>query len=114
MPLYKQPEHGYSSVEHIVGKWINGATLYEKTVDCGAMPNAATKSIAHGITGAAIFFITEGFFIASTTSIPMPFASGTSFAYNANVYISGDNILAFAGVDRSAYTLYVTIRYTKT
>ena len=40
----------YSTEEQIVGSWIDGKPLYQKTIDCGALPNAGSKSIAHGIS----------------------------------------------------------------
>jgi hypothetical protein len=42
--------NNYSTEEQFTGRyWINNKKIYEKTVDCGAMPNDTTKSILHNI-----------------------------------------------------------------
>jgi hypothetical protein len=40
----------YSETEHVVGKWIDGSTLYEKTINFGALPNTAPKQVSAGVS----------------------------------------------------------------
>lgn len=39
----------YSDEEVIVGKWIDGKTLYRKSVEFGSFPNDSSKLIPHNI-----------------------------------------------------------------
>ena len=40
----------YSYEEQFTGRrWVDGKKIYQKTVDCGALPNKSTKVVAHGI-----------------------------------------------------------------
>ena len=49
LPSVQPRYHKYSTEEHIVGEWIDGSTLYEKTIDCGNLPNSTTKKVDTGI-----------------------------------------------------------------
>jgi len=40
----------YSTDEQIVGTWIDGKPIYQKTIDCGSFPNNSVKNVAHGIS----------------------------------------------------------------
>ena len=40
----------YSTSEKMIGTWVDGSPLYQKTIEFGALPNAAEKSVAHGIS----------------------------------------------------------------
>ena len=105
----------YSETEHEVGKWIDGSVLYEKTIDCGALPNVASKNVAHGISNLKRIVNYTGYAYSTTNanSIPIPFATNSVFA---RVNSSGTDYLAIStGSDLSAYNeTYITIRYTKT
>ena len=51
----------YTTAEQDTGlKWIDGKTIYQKTVDVGSMPDTTptTKFVAHGVTGIDIGYIT--------------------------------------------------------
>ena len=99
----------YSTAEHVVGKWIDGSILYEKTVDFGALPNNAVKTVAHNINFAKIISASG---ISATSdyaySIPIPFT-------DTNLVITSTSISIQTTIDRSSFTkTYITIRYTKT
>lgn len=102
----------YSTTEHAVGKWIDGSTLYEKTIDCGALPNATTKSVAHGISNIDKILDVKGIAIRSGAFKPIPYIWNTTHidveATDVYVYLNTSS-------DMSSYTnTYVTVRYTKT
>ena len=44
------PSQDYSTTEQVIGTWINGKPLYQKTYDFGALPNATTKDLQTGLT----------------------------------------------------------------
>lgn len=110
-----EPLHEWSTEEKLVGYWIDGKAVYEKTVSCGALPNVTMKSIAHGITNLDRVISMGGTALNPTgnTHLPLPFASNTeSVVYLAVV---GNNVQITTLNDRSGFTTsYVTLRYTKT
>ena len=100
----------YSTDEHIVGTWIDGSILYEKTIDCGALPNNGTKNVAHNISNLGNIISITGFGTGNT-NIPLPWIST---ANQCTVYVRGTNIVIVDNDNLSAYNGYVTLRYTKT
>lgn len=103
----------YSTSEVGTGfKWVDNKVIYKKTVSMGALPNATTKTVAHG---ASIDSIVRVYGSASdgTTRIPLPYSDTTSAAAGVMVYLTGTNIVLGAGTNRSAYSGYVTLEYTK-
>ncbi|SHI42370.1 hypothetical protein [Parasporobacterium paucivorans] len=104
-----------STTEHIVGKWINGKPLYEKTISCGVMPNATTKNVAHGIANMGICMIAaeNSYMTDGTTYLPLPSVTvNTTFV--TEVAVNATNITIMTAQNRSSYSGYVTLRYTKT
>ena len=103
----------YSTTEHKVGKWIDGSDLYEKTVSCGALPNATSKDISHGIANISKIVEIKGYATNGTLYLPLPFA-GASATSGISVYANTSNITFETGMNRSNFTAsYVTLRYTK-
>jgi hypothetical protein len=91
---------------------------FRKVINFGTLPNATTKSVAHGITFTTGSVVTRLYGVAtnpvSTFSyLPLPYASPTlnqCIALNAD----GTNINIITGIDRTAYTVcYVVIEYLK-
>ena len=99
---------GYSTEEKAVGKWIDGSTIYKKTIEFGSLPNASDKTVAHGITDLKQFIEVRGIGVAQNKrALPLP--------YNTTLYINADatNITISASGDRSGYVGYATLYYTK-
>lgn len=106
----------YSTSEIDTGyKWINGKTIYKKTVDCGALPNTTTKNVAHNISNLDTIINIQGVSIAGNGRvIPLPMVGGTA-QYDVTMDIYSGNIELTTFADRTAYTrTYVTLYYTKT
>lgn len=89
---------------------------FRAVVDFGALPNATSKSVAHGLD-TTNWTITNIYGAATDPSapsfIPIPFASPT---LNLNISLSADNtnVVITTGVDRTAYTgCYVVLEYLK-
>lgn len=101
--------HAYSTTEQVVGTWIDGKTLYEKTVS-ETITNSSAQVIAT-VVGAEYKRI-EGFVSSSSGVVPVPYNDGTSF------YVpytdSDDVILAKSNAGQGVgNTLILTIQYTK-
>ena len=103
----------YSETEHIVGKWIDGSALYEKTVDIGALPNATSKFVSHEITNLDKVVSFEGFASNGTVRLPLPYV-GMASTDGVQVYANATKIVITTGGNSTAYSGYVTLRYTKT
>lgn len=109
-------ETTHTNTEEMWGVWLDGKTIYKKTVSLGTLPNATTNSIAHNISDIDQIVKIEG--IARNSSgraIPLPHVS-TYRADYSSVALSADktNITVWPETDRSDYTGEATIYYTKT
>lgn len=97
--------------------WIDGSTIYKKTISIGALPNSATKTTAHGITNLSAVVRIEGIVLdpRMTIWLPLPLVyEGDSSGYNVSVYVSTTSVAVKSTSDRSMLTpAYVTIYYTK-
>lgn len=113
----------YSFEERQVGVWADGKPLYQKTFDCGALPNNNTKFVQTGylvseITVVEIFGVAHN----SNTNATLPIArawsaTGSSYVIDAIAIANNDDMAIRIGtlVDLSSYDkTYVTIQYTKT
>ena len=98
--------------------------VYNKVIDFGALPNATTKSYAHGITlnrgatftrmyGCTTRQANPNAVHPTFSALPLPYASSTvnnsiSIAVNAN------NLIITTAIDYSDYTTtYVVLEYLK-
>lgn len=107
------PVESYSTSEVDTGTtWIDDFTIYKKTVDIGELPDTDTKTVAHGITGFIMLIDVSGSFSDGTNSAPLPYSSPTT-TKNVQVYVDDTNISIVTGEDRSSYSGYVTLYYTK-
>ncbi len=112
-------ENDYSTTEHIVGSWIDGKPIYQKTVHFGTLPNNTIKSVAHSISNFNMLIGHE--VIAKLASVNMnievPFVGWVSATAEQNrigVKINGTDIIIQTNYDYSTFDCYVTIKYTKT
>lgn len=107
-------EVNYSETEHEIGTWIDGSVLYEKTISCGALPNASSKTISHNITGIKQIVYSEGMAMRTGQFKPIPYIWNNTNQFIAFEF-SDQYIYINTTADYSAYTeSYVTLRYTKT
>lgn len=94
-------------------KWVDGKTIYKKTINFGALPNSTVKGVAHGISN--IYKVTgiEGIANNSTGGrIPLPYISLGSAS--ATTTVEGANVVVQTGsAALIAYMAYITIYYTK-
>ena len=107
----------FSTNEKVIGTWIDGKPLYQKTVDCGALPNATEKTINHNISNIDKIVSCSGIAMHPTgifMSLPLVYDDNDR-ASNTLIQATKTNIRLVVKNDRSAYTSsYVTLRYTKT
>jgi hypothetical protein len=90
--------------------------VLRKVIDFGALPNTATKSVAHGITFDANFTLIHMWASATDPTglqaFPIPFADPTVPTSTVSVYMTNTNIVISTGSNRSAFTrCFVFIEY---
>lgn len=119
---WEEPASGgmdYSTTEQNTGiKWIDDKDIYRKVVDLGALPNATTKNVAHGITGISEWVKIEG--VANNTtdgsaySLPIVYDPDNA-TNNTRMSVTSENVVLVTKTDRSAFdACYAILYYTKT
>lgn len=106
----------YSTTEKKTGMtWIDGKPIYRKTINIGSLPNNTYKNINHGISNIDVIVRWEGFAKQSSDStwVPLPFADSNS-AGSMGIYVNQSKIYVFDGANRTGFSGYVTLYYTKT
>lgn len=109
-------EMGYSTDEVETGlTWIDGSTIYKKTVHLNSLPNASTSSYAHGISDIDKIIKFEAFARnPSGTLYALPHINLGNLVSGIYITVSKTEIYIGTGeIDRSSYTGEVTIYYTK-
>ena len=103
--------------EILIGEWVeNGVTdnLFRKVVDCGAMTNAGSQTVPHGITN--FHKITHIFGSINkadnSNTLPLPFAA-TSANYNIYIAVGKSHITLQPGSDRTGYFATVVIEFAR-
>ena len=109
--------HTYSTTEQVIGTWIDGKPLYEKTILC-EIPSGGTRNTNHNITSLGTIVNIAAVAIG-TEYRPIPFTYATTVsnsAWYAGITVDDTKIFieagsSFGGGHSSAY---VTLQYTKT
>lgn len=99
------------------GDPMQNRDVYRKVIDFGTLPNAGTKSVAHGIAFDANSSLTHLYAAATDPVnllyIPIPYASPT-LANNIEIYLDAANVNIITGSNRSPFTIcYVVIEWLK-
>lgn len=105
----------YSTTEKDTGfTWIDGKTIYTKTVPCGTLPNNTSKLVAHGIVGSFNVISMQGIVQESSTQFfTLPLISPTSGNSIAGLGIVGNSIRVGSNATIPTLGSYVTLTYTK-
>jgi hypothetical protein len=101
-------EEIYSTTEQIIGRWIDGKPIYQKTIDFGALPNNTTKLIQHNITYLKDVVGISGFLLKSDITVCIP-NDTTPGLWRDGIYLGISTIS-----DNTQYNGYITLTYTKT
>ena len=106
----------YSTTERKVGTWIDGKPVYQKTIDCGALPNSTNKTVAHNVSNINIIVRAFGFAVnADHQSMFLSYVSANALGENVGYFADRTNIYIGDGYNWSSFTkTYITIQYTKT
>lgn len=94
--------------------WL-GKTVYMKTINFGTLPNATTKSVAHGISGLTRVTDIRGYAYAPSIGlfIGLPWV-GSASGWDTEISVDATNISIRSGQNISVYTeCYVVLEYVK-
>jgi len=92
--------------------------VFRKVINFGALPNATTKSVAHGLTLTDDYKFTRIYGTATDPStprfgIPLPYSSAT-LNENIELFVDDTNITIITAIDYSSFTnCFVIIEYLK-
>lgn len=107
----------YSTDEKIIGQWINGKPLYQKTIDCGTGPKNTYKQVAHNISDIEFIADVKGTAVrlSDAYSYPIPLPSHYNLNYCLQIAVDNTNITLDTGNggDFSSQQCYITLTYTK-
>lgn len=105
----------YSTSEVNTGyTWIDGNPIYKKTVYLGNLPNATDQNVAHNISNMSYLIDCHGSAITDQGYWhPINNARPNDTRLEIGCYVTATNIVVSTGIDRSSWTGYVTLFYTK-
>lgn len=106
----------YSTTEQDTGfTWIDGKTIYKKTINFGALPNSTAKNVAHGISNLGMFVKVDALAVhPNSTTLLLPYATPVDYAaYNVACSVNSTEITITTNANRVDFTGYVTLYYTK-
>ena len=96
--------------------------VFRMVINFGALPNATTTSLPHGIDIStampSTFSFTRIYGVASQSSqmsfIPIPYSSATAVINNIELSVTDSDVIITTAIDYSAYdTCYVILEYLK-
>lgn len=110
-------EDVYSTTEIKTNKvWTDGKPIYRKIFNVGALPNINTKAIDLDITN--LDYATNLYGTCKRDSdsafLPLPYLHPANLSEQIALYLRLGQIIITTGQDRSAFSGYVTLEYTKT
>jgi hypothetical protein len=106
----------YSTEEKIIGTWIDGKPLYQKTVNVGSVSAGTTKTVDFNGIDMVCAFSGVAHSQAYNQQIPIVFGHQNMTNYVVNVLYTENNnkINVYTGDDFSLDWCFITIQYTKT
>ena len=117
--IYIDARQDYSTTEKVLGTWIDGKPLYQKTVHTGAFSNKSLISANHNISNLGEIVSIDSVCHDSNngTYCPIPYVQDNNANQFAKLQVTNTTIqILNRNFDFSAFISdsYVTIRYTKT
>ena len=97
-------------------KWIDGKTIYKKTIAYGTLPNSTSKSVAHGISNLSrvMDIQTEVYEASGHYYYKLGHVNVNALTTQISMYLDDTSIVMQTGTNRTGLTANVTVFYTKT
>lgn len=114
--IYIDAKYNYSTDETVVGQWVDGKPVYQKTVTIDALPNATNTTYDVGLSNIFYCNVVQSYMVfPSGNKVPLPHSDPTNLAAGVGIQLNLDGtITAFAGANRSGCSAVITVQYTKT
>lgn len=107
--------NNFSTDEKVIGTWIDGKPLYQKTVDCGTLPDKTTKEVLHNIANVDKIVSVDGFCDNGSTFMPLPYVHDQNVGNQVGIICNTTKVILLSrGANMSGYNGCVILRYTKT
>lgn len=104
----------YTTTEQNTGRlWIDGKTIYRKQINLGSLTDTTPKHVPHGIANLSTVVSLSGFVTNGSVFLPLPLARYNNFESQIGLFANKTDIVVEPGNDRTTYTGYVVIEYTK-
>lgn len=107
----------YSENELVVGKWIDNKPIYRKVIGIGNLPNASQTIVSHNISNIERIVKLYGSATRDRDkdTLPIPYVTfNSNNSGGINLYANNVSVSVSTSSDRSSYTGYVVLEYTKT
>lgn len=102
----------YRTTERYLGK-----PVYVKMINCGKLPNAGLKTVNIGVSGLEKVIDISGCVVDASNGdfYSIPATNFDASVHNVGLYATGPQSIAISTQsDRSSYSAYVKVKYTKT
>lgn len=104
----------YSTDEQVIGTWIDGSTLYQKTIEVSSTEVANHTKTDSDITNADVLLIEDGYYMINNgLKLALNQFESTS-AYTRTGFRDDNSLYFYVNGYTSCQGAVVTIRYTKT
>lgn len=105
----------YSTTESVVGTWIDGKSIMQKTISCGALPNNTTKTVDLTDLNIDLIISLSGFAYNNSYIYTIPKISTGSNSLEIWFDRSTKKLNLRTTTNQSSYAnSYITLKYTKT
>lgn len=113
--IYMNPSLDYSTDEKVVGSWIDGSTIYQRTFTGTTSSTAYTEATIGTLSSVDKVINLFGIVVSSNMKLPIEFVyqSNASSSNTIGCFILGEKIQVITS-NYTNKTCYVTIQYTKT
>ena len=108
----------YSTTEQVIGTWLDGKPIYRQCVYVSAFPNASYMTI--NLSSSNIDYLINMYGSAKTVldnksyCTPINNARPGASEYTFGAFIDGGDLRIATAIDRTIYSGYIIIEYTKT
>jgi hypothetical protein len=106
----------YSTSEQLTGrKWVDGKSIYEKTIFIAALSAGSSTTVAHGISGLTRITQMIGIIRRTTTGVFYPLNHGdyNGVANDITMLADATNFYVVYGTTRTDCEVYATLQYVK-
>lgn len=103
----------YSETETICGTWIDGSPIYRKVIDFGTLPNSTDKLVNHNVSNIKTLVKLRGMATDGSALIPIPHSNPNDNLTAVLISANATTIHIRTNSNRSKYTAYVIMEYTK-